>query len=153
MGLGATWRHESGTSDLSLGPDVQWLELVKCSSGTECLTDLVQRPLARRLARFFIVLTDDVAISWRALGGLSDACLGKVKRGVGGKAQLVEPRASVCVKYLLLNVVFRGISRTWPMGIPDASHKCACLAGRGCYASPGGYKHACQEVFMLCALI
>lgn len=30
---------------------------------------------------------------------------------------------------------------------------CLFGGGEGCCASPGGYEHACQEVFMLCALI
>lgn len=113
------------------------------SSGTEMSRRSCVTPTGEMVwLRLFIVLTDDVALShdgrW-ALGGLSDVCLGKTKwrwRGEGEGGWLVQPGASVCLLRKVLACCCMpssvwALSQTGPMGIPEASHRCACLAGGG----------------------
>lgn len=105
------------------------------------------------------------SLSRRTADGLARWALGCMSRedqvGVrgGGESWLNRERLSVCcvkclLLLLLLYAVFRGLSLSLAnraQGIPEASHRCAGARAGG--ASPGGYEHACQGVFMLCALI
>lgn len=123
-------------------------------------------PTAERSgSELFIVLTDDVALSLTTDGGRARSVgsrmyvSGRPSWGEGRGRELVEPRASVCLlrKVLAATAVCRlpralSLSRKPGPWASRKPHTGVPGARAGC-ASPGGYEHACQEVFMLCALI